>query len=108
LRNAKWSVCGEVSSRELGLGMSIEQEGFGRCMEVFPVAFEDHYAVARLIAAAPDMLAALEQIVWKVDQTSGYPEIRKDIVLKMARSAIVKATGNRDQFFECSLMKRGQ
>jgi len=44
-----------------------------------------------LFNAAPELLEALKQIVWKVDQTNGYIEMRDDVVIKLARDAIAKA-----------------
>ena len=44
-------------------------------------------------AAAPELYEALRQIVWKVDQTSGYRNMRTDAVLHMARAALAKADG---------------
>lgn len=47
-------------------------------------------ANARLIAAAPEMLESLKQIVWKVDQTLGYPQMRDDAVIINARAVIAR------------------
>jgi hypothetical protein len=52
---------------------------------------------ARLIAAAPDMLAALEALVEGVDRLLGKPEPYEcdDGALAAARAAILKATGGQ-------------
>jgi len=54
-------------------------------------------ANARLIAAAPDMLAALEALVEGVDRLLGKPEPYEcdDGALAAARAAILKATGGQ-------------
>lgn len=50
----------------------------------------EDYRVAKLIAAAPDMLAALEQAVTSM-QDSGYPNTH--VAVLAARQAIRKAKG---------------
>ena len=52
----------------------------------------DGKANARLAAAAPDMLAALEMVdrIWRHDQTAN---ISPDSPLAIVRAAIAKATG---------------
>lgn len=50
----------------------------------------DNLANARLIAAAPELLAALEQAVTSM-QDSGYPNTH--VVVRSARAAIAKAIG---------------
>lgn len=68
-----------------------------------------HYAGeadARLIAAAPDLLEALEQIIWKLrrkEMVASCPERFEfakidinDAVIRLAREALAKATGNAD------------
>jgi hypothetical protein len=54
-------------------------------------------ANARLIAAAPDLLAALEALVEGVDRLLGKPEPYEcdDGALAAARAAILKATGGQ-------------
>lgn len=49
-------------------------------------------ANARMIAAAPDMLAALITLVWQMDRMDNLPEPAEDM-LAHARAAITKATG---------------
>ncbi len=54
----------------------------------------EDYRVAKLIAAAPDMLAALEQAVTSM-QDSGYPNTHAAVLA--ARQAIRKATGHTEE-----------
>lgn len=54
----------------------------------------EDYRVAKLIAAAPDMLAALEQAVTSM-QDSGYPNTH--VAVLAARQAIRKATGHTEE-----------
>jgi hypothetical protein len=64
-----------------------------RCMdERSDVATSQDYANARLIAAAPDMLAALQMVeaIWSRDQTAN---IDPESPLAKVRAAIKKATG---------------
>lgn len=49
-------------------------------------------ANARLIAAAPDLLAALEVLVWQLDRTDGLVEELESMVTE-AKAAIAKAKG---------------
>lgn len=55
------------------------------------VGFAPDIVTARQFAASPDLFEACEQIVWKVFNTSAYPEIRKDVVIRMAEASIAKA-----------------
>lgn len=57
----------------------------------FEVSDEEQLANAYLIAAAPDLLAALEQAVTSM-QDSGYPN--DHLSVKAARAAIAKAKGS--------------
>jgi len=58
-----------------------------------PLTEDEANANAQLVAAAPELLEALKQVVWKVDQTQGYKTMRKDAVMDIARQAIAKAKG---------------
>lgn len=49
-------------------------------------------ANARLIAAAPELLAALETLLWQVERTDDLPEEVEEM-LSDARAAIAKAKG---------------
>lgn len=49
-------------------------------------------ADARLIAAAPDLLAALTALVWQMDRMDDLPD-EIEQMLAEARAAITKATG---------------
>jgi len=59
--------------------------------------WQEQEANARLIAAAPDLLAALEALVEGVDRLLGKPEPYEcdDGALAAARAAILKATGGQ-------------
>lgn len=62
---------------------------------------------ARLLAAAPELLEALEQIVWKLERkemVASCPERFEfakidinDAVIRLARAAIAKATGTASE-----------
>lgn len=63
-----------------------------RCMdERSDVATGEDYANARLIAAAPDLLAALQLVnrIWSHDQTAN---LAPDSPVAIVRAAIAKAT----------------
>lgn len=52
------------------------------------------YANARLIAAAPDLLAALRDLVENInDPTCSIDELRNDVSFADSRAAIARATG---------------
>lgn len=53
----------------------------------------DLAANARLIAAAPDLLAALGPLVWQLDRMDDLPEELESMVTE-AKAAIAKAKGN--------------
>ena len=64
-----------------------------RCMdERSSVATEQDYANARLIAAAPDLLAAVQMVnrIWSHDQAAN---LAPDSPVAIIRAAIAKATG---------------
>jgi hypothetical protein len=54
---------------------------------------EEHLANARLIAAAPELIAALQLLVTLKDTKPADYEIRKPVAWQAARDAIFKATG---------------
>lgn len=65
-------------------------------MDAFGGPAEEAFANARLIAAAPEMLEALEAIVAEADQSNGGKGARLPIVIYMkelAEAAITKARG---------------
>ena len=72
-----------------------EQGGF--C--VLGLSDEAEKADARLIAAAPDLLEALKNLVERIDKNGGIGEYKTDpvFVIKYARSAIAKAEGNKNE-----------
>ena len=57
-----------------------------------PVVYVDRGEDARLIAAAPDLLAALQMVnrIWSHDQTAN---LAPDSPVAIVRAAIAKATG---------------
>ena len=56
---------------------------------------EEHEANARLIAAAPELLAALQAFVEQATKVSGFPQAYEPYVgaLVVARAAIARAAG---------------
>lgn len=60
------------------------------CTSRYGATVEEHFANARLIAAAPDLLAALSQIVRAVKYTSG---VSLDFAVQEAEAAIAKVEG---------------
>lgn len=50
----------------------------------------DNEANAQAIAALPELVEALKQIVWKVDQTQGYKAMREDVVIHLAKQVLAK------------------
>jgi hypothetical protein len=58
--------------------------------------FDIAHANARLIAAAPDLLEALDRLVWECDTNNGYDsnlEGSEHDAIEAARAAIAKAKG---------------
>ena len=63
----------------------------GQSFEVVFSCYDMGAADANLIQAAPAMYEALRQIIWKVDATGGYKDMRTDAVIHMARAALEAA-----------------
>ena len=63
----------------------------GQSVEIVFNCEDIRRADAALIQAAPAMYEALRQIVWKVDATQGYKDMRTDAVMNMARAALEAA-----------------
>jgi len=87
-----------------GAWVAYRQENKQKTLTKIPSTIEN----ARLIASAPDLLEALNQIIWKLErkEVSGskfdggvrceFAKIdRNDAVIAEARSAIAKATGEQ-------------
>lgn len=84
-----WDICaGHVHKSPCDKHIS----GYIACpdMHVASVQFGNAEANARLIAAAPELLAALETLV---NSVGNYPTISVDEADKIARAAIAKALG---------------
>lgn len=93
----KWYIDGSISMGNLDVFATDKALGDYRvCMidcDDETVSEQDLAANARLIAAAPDMLAALEVLVWQLDRTDGLVEELESMVTE-AKAAIAKAKGN--------------
>lgn len=93
----KWYIDGSISMGNLDVFATDKELGDYRvCMidcDDETVSEQDLAANARLIAAAPDMLAALEVLVWQLDRTDGLVEELESMVTE-AKAAIAKAKGN--------------
>ncbi len=72
--------------------ISIYKDGFGQIARLYDSSAGTGKANAILIAAAPDLLAALKSIVEVIGNTE-YGEIDRKLAVKDARAAIAKATG---------------
>ncbi len=68
--------------------INIKGDGFYVAAAIWMGNPGEQEANARLIAAAPELLEALEAVLQQVDDDSSYEEMRADI-----RAAIAKATG---------------
>jgi hypothetical protein len=88
-----WHIC-EVTGRNLKLIR--DENGYCVAEAVKPAnssaAYIDHIANAHLIAAAPEMLAALDTLVWQLDRMDGLPDELERMVAD-AKAAIAKARG---------------
>jgi hypothetical protein len=84
-----WTVLGNGYKSAIDMGAPSSAEVFG----------PNHAANARLMAAAPDLLAALESVLRFCVTPSGFPDKGKgrtecqQIAFDLARTAIAKATG---------------
>ena len=83
--NAKWTAGG----REKTTAVWVKDENGKTVCNV--ARCDDDWNRARLIAAAPDLLAALEAIVKMISPYSG--QGRMDTEISAARAAIAKAKG---------------
>lgn len=72
--------------------ISIYKDGFGQIARLYDSSAGTGKANARLIAAAPDLLEALQGMIEVVSNTE-YGEIDRKLAVKDARAAIAKATG---------------
>ena len=68
--------------------ISIYKDGFGQIARLYDSSAGTGKANARLIAAAPDLLEALQSIIEDIDSEFG-----TDCDYNKARAAIAKATG---------------
>jgi hypothetical protein len=69
------------------------QMQFGKLADVMPRGGGESAANAALIAAAPDLLAALSMLIDRMDQYGNIDIIRDEGPIEDARAAIQKATG---------------
>ena len=87
-KNPTWGICVRGGTG-IDIATGREDEGF--------IAFRlRSIALANLIAAGPEMQAALEAFVMNEDTVDGYGEAYRDgftNALALARAAIAKATG---------------
>ena len=79
---------------------AIDIYGGGMVIHSIVADHPEHEANARLIAASPDLLEALEGIIWKLSHNHVLPDYRgparidrRDATIKQAIRAITKATG---------------
>lgn len=90
----KWDARGDVSGR---LGRDVAKCDFGDIED----KYLENLANARLIAAAPDLLAALEQIATfndhaanaRLEATGSYSAFDEPGSVQIARAALAKAKG---------------
>ena len=91
-----WYIDGSVSMGNLDVFATDKALGDYRvCMidcDDETVSESDHEANARLITAAPDMLAALTTLVWQLDRMDDLPEELEGMVIE-AKAAISKTQG---------------
>ena len=93
-----WYIDGSVSMGNLDVYAVDEKLGNYRvCMidcedDDEALGESGHEANARLIAAAPDMLAALTTLVWQLDRMDDLPEELEGMVIE-AKAAISKTQG---------------
>lgn len=80
-----------AATSTIGHAYVVDSEGFTIC-DPSPMGA----ANARLIAAAPDLLAALQMVarIWSHDQTAN---AAPDSPLAIVRAAITKATGDKHE-----------
>jgi hypothetical protein len=91
-----WYIDGSVSMGNLDVFATDKTLGDYRvCMidcDDETVSESDHEANARLIKAAPVMLAALGTLVWQLDRMDDLPE-ELEIMVVEAKAAIAQAKG---------------
>lgn len=91
-----WYIDGSISMGNLDVFATDKALGDYRvCMvdcDDETVSEQDLAANARLIAAAPDLLAALGALVWQLDRMDDLPEELEGMVVD-AKAAIAKAKG---------------
>lgn len=80
-----WTIIADVPEHSIGYRAIVDADGDTICN---PSPMGE--ANARLIAAAPDLLAALQSLV-AVCENEGFPHLGR--ILPAARNAIAKATG---------------
>jgi hypothetical protein len=85
LDKGRWVICSSASESPAGLVRIAESEAYDH-----PQYCEEGAANARLIAAAPDLLAACE-LVYHAHCTSGIPQRTKDEALRKCWEALTKA-----------------
>jgi len=61
--------------------------------ELSPISFQESYANARLISAAPEMYEALQKAVERLEASQPPKGLRTDQVVQSARRALSKARG---------------
>ena len=93
-----WFIDGSASMGNLDVFQTDKELGDYRvCMidcDDETVSEADHEANARLIAAAPVMLAALTTLVWQLDRMDDLSEELEGMVIE-AKAAISKTQGER-------------
>jgi hypothetical protein len=91
-----WYIDGSVSMGNLDVFATDKTLGDYRvCMidcDDETVSESDHEANARLIKAAPDMLASLGALVWQLDRMDDLPE-ELEIMVVEAKAAIAQTKG---------------
>lgn len=92
-----WYIDGSISMGNLDVFATDKALGDYRvCMidcDDETVSEQDLAANARLIVAAPDMLASLGALVWQLDRMDDLPE-ELEIMVVEAKAAIAKAKGD--------------
>ena len=90
---APWHIC-----QTTGRGLKLIRDANGYCVAeaVKPAnsgaAYIDADANAPLIAAAPDMLAALTALAWQLDRMDDLPQ-ELEMMISETKAAIAKAKG---------------